>query len=169
MKLACNQYYIDSERNPTGGIVGRTPNNERRYVNMAVTGIGTYASYTNSYGNTQNAGNKTGRTYKNAHEYKNYLTQKYECLRSRDYSVNINSSLLSKAMGDEKTKQWLEYNLSLIPKTILKCTLLPLSILAAFATETFPNSKHAANNIVAIFLFFMNNSFLFIVLYFIVF
>lgn len=42
---------------------------------MAVTGIGTYASYTNSYGNTQNAGNKTGRTYKNAHEYKNYLTQ----------------------------------------------------------------------------------------------
>lgn len=35
---------------------------------MAVTGIGTYASYTNSYGNTQNAGNKTGRTYKNAHE-----------------------------------------------------------------------------------------------------
>ena len=118
MKLACDQYYIDSERNPTGGIVGRTPNNERRYVNMAVTGIGTYASYTNSYGNTQNAGNKTGRTYKNAHEYKNYLTQKYDCLRSRDYSVNINSSLLSKAMGDEKTKQWLEYNLSLIPKTI---------------------------------------------------
>ena len=40
---------------------------------MAVTGIGTYASYTNSYGNTQNAGNKTGRTYKNAHEYKNYF------------------------------------------------------------------------------------------------
>ena len=64
LKLECNQYYIDSERNPTGGIVGRTPNNERRYVNMAVTGIGTYASYTNSYGNTQNAGNKTGRTYK---------------------------------------------------------------------------------------------------------
>ena len=30
-------------------------------VNMAVTGIGTYASYTNSYGNTQNAGNKTGK------------------------------------------------------------------------------------------------------------
>ena len=80
--------------------------------------IETYASYTNRYVDTQNAGNKTGRTYKNAHEYKNYLTQKYDCLRSRDYSVNINSSLLSKAMGDEKTKQWLEYNLSLIPKTI---------------------------------------------------
>ena len=87
---------------------------------MAVTGIGTYASYTNSYGNTQNAGNKTGRTYKNAHEYKNYLTQKYDCLRSRDYSVNINRSLLSEAMGDEKTKQWLEYNLSLIPESIEK-------------------------------------------------
>ena len=28
LKLACDQYYIDSERNPTGGIVGRTPNNE---------------------------------------------------------------------------------------------------------------------------------------------
>ena len=87
---------------------------------MAVTGIGTYASYTNSYGNTQNAGNKTGRTYKNAHEYKNYLRKKYDCLRSRDYSVNINSSLLSKAMGDENTKQWLEYNLSLIPESIEK-------------------------------------------------
>ena len=85
-----------------------------------LTGIGTYASYTNSYGNTQNAGNKMGRTYKNAHEYKNYLTQKYDCLRSRDYSVNINSSLLSKAMGDEKTKQWLEYNLSLILESIEK-------------------------------------------------
>ena len=47
---------------------------------MAVTGIGTYASYTNSYGNTQNAGNKTGRTYKNAHEYKNYFSKK-----SNDY------------------------------------------------------------------------------------
>ena len=28
LKLACDQYYIDSERNPTGGIVGRTPNIE---------------------------------------------------------------------------------------------------------------------------------------------
>ena len=79
------------------------------------TGV-TYAANTNRYSNTQNAGSKTGRTYKNAHEYKNYLTQKYDCLRSKDYSVNINSSLLSEAMGDEKTKQWLEYNLSLIPK-----------------------------------------------------
>ena len=33
---------------------------------------------------------------------------------------SINSSLLSKAMGDEKTKQWLEYNLSLIPKDVYK-------------------------------------------------
>ena len=81
------------------------------------TGV-TYAANTNRYSNTQNAGSKTGRTYKNAHEYKNYLTQKYDCLRSKDYSVNINSSLLSEVMGDEKTKQWLEYNLSLIPKTI---------------------------------------------------
>ena len=71
---------------------------------MAVTGIETYASYTNRYGDTQNAGNKTGRTYKNAHEYKNYLTQKYDCLRSRDYSVNINSSLLSKAIHNKTTR-----------------------------------------------------------------
>ena len=67
------------------------------------TGV-TYAANTNRYSNTQNAGSKTGRTYKNAHEYKNYLTQKYDCLRSKDYSVNINSSLLSEAMGDEKDK-----------------------------------------------------------------
>ena len=67
------------------------------------TGV-TYAANTNRYSNTQNAGSKTGRTYKNAHEYKNY----------------INSSLLSEAMGDEKTKQWLEYNLSLIPESIEK-------------------------------------------------
>jgi len=29
--------------------------------------------------------------------------------------VEINSSLLSKALGDEKTSEWLEYNLALIP------------------------------------------------------
>ena len=62
------------------------------------TGV-TYAANTNRYSNTQNAGSKTGRTYKNAHEHKNYLTQKYDCLRSKDYSVNINSSLLSEAIS----------------------------------------------------------------------
>ena len=67
------------------------------------TGV-TYAANTNRYSNTQNAGSKTGRTYKNAHEYKNYLTQKYDCLRSRDYSVNINSSLLSKAIDRKSTR-----------------------------------------------------------------
>ncbi len=71
------------------------------YVNMAVTGIRHIVIY-DSYGNTQNAGNKTGRTYQCRPKYKNYLTQKYDCLRSRDYLVNINSSLLSKAMGDER-------------------------------------------------------------------
>ena len=34
MKLACDQYYIDSERNPTGGIVGRTPNNESLLIKI---------------------------------------------------------------------------------------------------------------------------------------
>ena len=39
-------------------------------------------------------------------------------MKSKDYSVNINSSLLAKATSDEKTSEWLEYNLSLIPKVV---------------------------------------------------
>ena len=49
-------------------------------------------------------------------EYKNYLSEKFECMNNTDYSVEINNSLLSKAANDEKTAKWLEYNLSLIPK-----------------------------------------------------
>ena len=78
---------------------------------MKITGINSYAAY-------KNVNDKMGKTYSNAREYRNYLTENYDCLRSKDYSVSINSSLLSEAMGDEKTKKWLEYNLSLIPKTI---------------------------------------------------
>lgn len=57
-----------------------------------------------------------GKTYSSAREYRTYLTQKYNCLKSSDYSVAINSSLLSEALGDEKTSKWLEYNLALIPE-----------------------------------------------------
>jgi len=63
---------------------------------------------------------KTEKSYSNSREYKDYLTEKYDCLRSKDYAVEINSSLISKAAKDEKTAQWLEYNLSLIPETVEK-------------------------------------------------
>ena len=63
---------------------------------------------------------KTEKSYSNTREYKDYLTEKYDCLKSKDYSVEINSSLISKAAKDEKTAQWLEYNLSLIPETVEK-------------------------------------------------
>ena len=71
---------------------------------MAVTGEGTSVALRIVMAIHKMLETKRAGTYKNAHEYKNYLTQKYDCLRSRDYSVNINSSLLSKAMGDEKDK-----------------------------------------------------------------
>lgn len=84
---------------------------------MAITGVNNYATYINYHTDITN---KQGKTHSNTREYKSYLTEKYKCLRSSDYSVMINSSLLSEALGDEKTKQWLEYNLSLIPETIEK-------------------------------------------------
>lgn len=63
---------------------------------------------------------KSEKLYSNSREYKDYLTEKYDYLRSKDYSVEINSSLMAKAAKDEKTAQWLEYNLSLIPETVEK-------------------------------------------------
>ena len=63
---------------------------------------------------------KSEKLYSNSREYKDYLTEKYDCLRSKDYSVEINSSLMAKAAKDEKTARWLEYNLSLIPETVEK-------------------------------------------------
>ena len=64
------------------------------------------------------------KTYGSARDYKKYLTEKYDCLRSKEYGVKINSSLLSKAMGDEKTKEWLEENLSAIPSAVEKSQIL---------------------------------------------
>jgi prefoldin subunit 5 len=89
------------------------------------------SNYTNYYTNTkQKSGSEaaenttdkqiTSRTYSSAREYRTYLTEKYDCLKNSDYSVAINSSLLSEATGDEKTAKWLEYNLSLIPETVEK-------------------------------------------------
>ncbi len=94
---------------------------------MAITGVNNYTTYANYYTQTkpkdssENAKNPTEqqtaeKTHSNTREYRNYLTEKYKCLKSTEYSVEINGSLLSKALGDEKTSEWLEYNLSLLPK-----------------------------------------------------
>lgn len=93
---------------------------------MAIAGVSQYTTYANYYTQTkskdssENAKNATEqqtaeKTYSNTREYSNYLTEKYKCLKSTEYSVEINSSLLSEALGDEKTSEWLEYNLALIP------------------------------------------------------
>ena len=91
---------------------------------MAITGIGSnYNSgvYESTYAAKSNETSKTGteeKARKSAKDELPYLTEKYECMKSTDYSVNINSSLLAKATSDEKTSEWLEYNLSLIPKAV---------------------------------------------------
>ena len=94
---------------------------------MAISGVtdyaNTYAGYTNSANGkkqaTEGAGTeKEAAARKTAKDELSYLTEKYECMKSKDYSVDINSSLLAKAASDEKTSEWLEYNLSLIPKVV---------------------------------------------------
>ena len=94
---------------------------------MAILGVtdytNTYAGYTNSANGkkqaTEGAGTaKEAVARKTAKDELSYLTEKYECMKSKDYSVNINSSLLAKAASDEKTSERLEYNLSLIPKVV---------------------------------------------------
>lgn len=93
---------------------------------MAITGVNNYTTYANYYtqkkpkDSSENANNATEqqtaeKTYSNTREYRNYLTEKYKCLKSTEYSVEIKDSLLLKALGDEKTSEWLEYNLALIP------------------------------------------------------
>ena len=88
---------------------------------MAISGVtdytNTYAGYTNSANSKKQVTEET-TTRKTAKDELSYLSEKYECLKSTDYSVNINSSLLAKATSDEKTSEWLEYNLSLIPKVV---------------------------------------------------
>ncbi len=94
---------------------------------MAISGVtdytNAYASYTNSANGKRQAAEGAGTAKetaarKTAKDELSYLTEKYECMKSKDYSVNINSSLLAKATSDEKTSEWLEYNLSLIPKVV---------------------------------------------------
>lgn len=75
-------------------------------------------------GQKTNDNQASNKTYKNEREYKQYLTEKNDCLRNKECEVSINSSLLSEAMGNEKVKEWLEYNLSIIPKCIEKTKAL---------------------------------------------
>lgn len=84
---------------------------------MAITGVSNYTSYTNYYADTKQTASKT---YGNAREYRKYLTEKYDCLKSKDYSVAINGSLMAQAASDEKIAKWLEYNLSIMPECIEK-------------------------------------------------
>lgn len=84
---------------------------------MIITGVNNYSVYT-SYNTTMKKQN-VNKEYNNTREYKQYLNEKY-CLCSKDYSVTINSSLLTNAMADEKTRGWLEENLALIPKAVEK-------------------------------------------------
>lgn len=70
--------------------------------------IGNNVEINNGYQNTTSKSSG----YKNVREYSNYLTNKYACLTpSKNVVVSITPSLLRKAMGDEKTSQWLEKEL----------------------------------------------------------
>ena len=85
-------------------------------------GTQTYSVPTKAYETKQTSGeNKAGteaQARRTASDELSYLSEKYECLKSPAYSVKINSSLLAKAASDEKTSEWLEHNLSLIPKVV---------------------------------------------------
>ena len=60
-------------------------------------------------------------TYGSRREYSEYLSHKYACLTpTKDSSVTINSSLLSKAASNPKTAEWLENTLSQMPDCINK-------------------------------------------------
>lgn len=91
---------------------------------MAVTGVNNNIFYTNYYTETKRKNTTgqqpAGKTYRSVSEYKDYLTKKYDCLKSTEYSVEINNALLSSALRDKKTSEWLEYNLSLIPENVEK-------------------------------------------------
>lgn len=61
------------------------------------------------------------QTYQSVKEYSEYLNSKYSCLKpANGSSVVINPNLLEKAATDEKTAEWLEYNLSLMPDVMDK-------------------------------------------------
>lgn len=89
---------------------------------------------TNNYGNveqvnsekevqTKTVSKETEKksTYGSRRKYSEYLNNKYACLTpTKDSSVSINSSLLSKAASNPKTAEWLENTLSQMPDCINK-------------------------------------------------
>lgn len=98
---------------------------------MAITGINSYTAYAgypisanknNTPESAQAAANtpKTEKAGSTPREYKQYLTEKYDCLKSQDYTVTIHASLLNQAAGDKEKAAWLEENLALIPQTMEK-------------------------------------------------
>lgn len=92
---------------------------------MAITGINSYAAYAScpigaNRNNTPESAQKAEKTGSNPETYRQYLTEKYDCLKSKDYTVTINASLLNQAAGDEEKAAWLEENLALIPQAMEK-------------------------------------------------
>ena len=69
-------------------------------------------------GNYQGNTSKIGG-YKSVREYSNYLMGKYSCLTpGKNVAVSVTPGLLRNAMGDEKTGEWLERELSKAPDYI---------------------------------------------------
>ena len=57
--------------------------------------------------------------YKNVREYSNYLMDRYSCLKpGNNVAISVTPGLLRNAVGDEKTGQWLERELSKAPDYI---------------------------------------------------
>lgn len=93
---------------------------------MAITGINNSAAYANyniganknAPESTQTAENRPKTEKLQPREYMQNLTEKYDCLKSRDYTVTINPSFLEQAAGNEEKAAWLEENLALIPDIV---------------------------------------------------
>lgn len=78
---------------------------------------------TEKYVQTKTVRKKTEKksAYGSSREYSEYLNNKYACLTpTKNSSVSINSSLLSKAATNSKTAEWLENTLSQMPDCINK-------------------------------------------------
>ncbi len=94
---------------------------------MSMEVSNTYGNYGADY-NTNAAAQKTEKSntkaettkkasHRNVKEYGDYLRNKYKCLTpTKTTSVTIAPNLMRKAMTDEKTAKWLEYNLSIMPE-----------------------------------------------------
>lgn len=91
---------------------------------MVITGIGStygnayesrYASSTKKVTGKQEAEQATGKKYKNAQEYFDYLKNKYECLNAKNYKVKISPVYLEKCVNNPEEAELLEKNLAHIP------------------------------------------------------